>query len=70
METDSTEGAGAASRADKRTAHCREQAAECALGATTAMRSEIKEAYLHIEQAWLQLAPEIDSGRTGSLRKR
>jgi hypothetical protein len=32
---------------------------------------EIREAYLNIEQAWLQLAPDIDSGKTfsGKLRK-
>ena len=41
------------------------------MAATTAILSEIKEAYLNIEQAWLQLAPDIDSGATllGKLRK-
>jgi hypothetical protein len=48
--------------ADKRTAYCRQQAAECALAATTTILGEIRQAYLNIEQAWLQLAPEIDSG--------
>jgi hypothetical protein len=52
-------------RADKRTAHCHQQAAECALAATTVVSSEIKAAYRNIEQAWLQLAPEIDSRRKG-----
>ncbi len=72
MQADSSNEAGAAYRAEKRTAHCRQQAAECALAATTAMRSEIKEAYLNIEQAWLQLAPDIGSGLTfsGKLGKR
>ena len=52
-------------RADKRTTYCHQQAAECALAATTVVSGEIKEAYLNIERAWLQLAPEIDSRRKG-----
>jgi hypothetical protein len=52
-------------RADKRTAHCHQQAAECVVVATTVISSEIKAAYRNIEQAWLQLAPEIDSRRKG-----
>ena len=51
--------------ANKRTAYCEQQAAECALAATTAILPEIREAYLNIERAWLQLAPEIDSRRKG-----
>jgi hypothetical protein len=47
--------------ADKRTAYCRQQAAECALAATTAILGEVRQAYLNIEQAWLQLAPDINS---------
>ena len=50
--------------ANKRTAYCEQQAAECALAATTVVSGEIREAYLAIEQAWLQLAPEIDSSRS------
>jgi hypothetical protein len=50
--------------ANKRTAHCEQQAAECALAATTAILPEIREAYLNIERAWLHLAPEIDSSRS------
>jgi len=62
---------GATRRVDQRTAYCRQQAAESALAATTAVLVEIREAYLNIEQAWLQLAPDVDSGRTfsGKLRK-
>ncbi len=52
--------------ADKRTAYCHQQAAECALAAKTAILGEIREAYLNIERAWLHLAPEIDSSRTFS----
>src|SRR5512143_1767462 len=40
-------------RANKRTAHCHRQAAECALAATTVVSSEIKAAYRNIEQASL-----------------
>jgi hypothetical protein len=50
-------------RADKRTTYCHQQAAECAVAATTVVSGEIREAYLAIERAWLQLAPEIDSRR-------
>jgi hypothetical protein len=57
---------GATRRADKRTAYCRQQAAECALAATIAVLGEISDAYLNIEEAWLQLAPDIDRGRTFS----
>jgi hypothetical protein len=59
---------GAARPTEKRTAYCRQQAAECALAATTAILGEVRQAYLNIEQAWLQLAPDIDSGRAFSGR--
>ena len=61
----------AAPPTEKRTAHCRQQAAQCALAATTAILDEVRQAYLNIEQAWLQLAPDIDGGRafSGRLRK-
>ena len=56
---------------EKRTAHCRQQAAKCALAATTAILDEVRQAYLNIEQAWLQLAPDTDDGRAfpGRLRR-
>jgi hypothetical protein len=54
----------------KRTAYCHQQAAECALAATTAILGEVRQAYLNIEQAWLQLAPDIDGGRAFSGRLR
>jgi hypothetical protein len=41
-----------------RTAYCNTQAANCATAATVATVPEIREAYLNIEQAWLQLAPK------------
>jgi hypothetical protein len=43
------------------TTYCRQQAAACALAATTAILGEVRQAYLNIEQAWLQLAPDINS---------
>jgi hypothetical protein len=49
--------------AGNRTAYCRQQAVECALAATTAILGEVRQAYLNIEQAWLQLAPGINSDR-------
>jgi hypothetical protein len=50
-------------RTTGRTAYCRRQAAECAAAATTTTLSEVKEAYLNLEQAWLKLAPELEGGR-------
>jgi hypothetical protein len=47
-------------RTNKRTKYCQQQAAECASAATTTALPEISKAYLNMEQAWLQLAPDID----------
>jgi hypothetical protein len=49
-----------------RTEYCQQQARECAAAAIAALRCEIKEAYLHLEQAWLHLAPEIDDNQYSS----
>jgi len=65
IEATIPEAAAVSPRADKRTAYCHQQAAECALAATTVVSGEIRAAYLNIERAWLQLAPEIDSTRKG-----
>ena len=46
-----------------RTAYCRQQATECASAATTTTIAEIREAYLNMEQAWLQLAPDVASNQ-------
>ena len=62
--------AGATRATGKRTAYCHQQAAECASAATTAILGEVRQAYLNIEQAWLQLAPDIDGGRAFSGRLR
>jgi hypothetical protein len=61
MEAAISKEIGATRAADKRTAYCRQQAAECALAATTAILGEVRQAYLNIEQAWLELAPDINS---------
>jgi hypothetical protein len=45
------------------TAYCRQQAVESASAATTANLGEVRQAYLNIEQAWLQWAPDINSDR-------
>jgi hypothetical protein len=50
----------------RRTAYCRQQAAECAAAATATTLSEVKEAYLNLEQAWLKLAPELEGDRFSS----
>jgi hypothetical protein len=62
MEAAISQEIDAVSAAGKRTAYCRQQAAECAMAATTAILGEVRQAYLNIEQAWLQLAPDINSG--------
>jgi hypothetical protein len=40
--------------------HCRGQAAECATAATAAALWEIREAYLNLEQGWMELAREFE----------
>ncbi len=55
-------------RTKDRKLYCQQQAAECASAANATNLSEIKEAYLNMEQAWLQLAPDIDSDRTVAVR--
>jgi hypothetical protein len=61
MEAPIPKEKGATRAAGNRTAYCHQQAAECALAATTAILGEVRQAYLNIEQAWLQLAPDINS---------
>jgi len=63
MEAPIPKEKGATRAAGDRTAYCHQQAAECALAATTAILGEVRQAYLNIEQAWLQLAPDINSDR-------
>jgi hypothetical protein len=57
------------SRTVGRTDYCRAQAAECAAAAETTTILELKEAYLNLEQGWLQLAPEIEGGRISSISR-
>jgi hypothetical protein len=53
-------------RADQRKAYCRRQAADCATAASTTLVADVKEAYLNLEQGWLQLAADAED-RPGSL---
>lgn len=55
-------------RTKDRKSYCQQQAAECASAANITNLSEIREAYLNMEQAWLQLAPDIDNNRPFSDR--
>jgi hypothetical protein len=48
-------------RTNDRTAYCHRQAAECASAAAATTLSEAREAYLNMQQAWLQLAPDLAS---------
>jgi hypothetical protein len=43
-----------------RTAYCNRQAANCATAAKVATVPEFREAYLQMEEAWRQLAPELE----------
>ena len=61
MEAPIPKEKGTTRAAGNRTAYCRQQAAESAMAATTAIQGEVRQAYLNIEQAWLQLAPGINS---------
>jgi hypothetical protein len=67
MEAPIQKETGPTRAAGNRTTYCRQQAAECALAATTAILGEVRQAYLNIERAWLQLAPDINSD---SVRKK
>jgi len=40
--------------------YCRGQAAQCATAATAAALMEIREAYLNLEQGWMELAREFE----------
>jgi hypothetical protein len=44
-----------------RTLYCRQQAAECASAAAKTSLPEAREAYLNMERAWLELAPDVKS---------
>lgn len=51
-------------RINDRTEYCHRQAAECASAAAATTLSEVKEAYLNMQQAWLRLAPDVDSNHS------
>lgn len=51
-------------RTTNRTEYCRRQAADCASAAAATKVDNVREAYRNLEQAWLELAPDIEnSGR-------
>jgi hypothetical protein len=47
-------------RGQDRTLYCRQQAAECASAAAMTSLPEVRDAYLNMERAWLELAPELE----------
>jgi hypothetical protein len=52
--------------------YCRRQAAECARKALEATLAEVREAYVNLEQGWLQLAPsdnQSPSAEVGPTRR-
>ena len=51
-----------------RTVYCRRQADECAAAASKTSLPDLKEAYVNLEQAWLQLAPEWENDKNSSIR--
>lgn len=53
-----------------RTAYYRRQASACATAALTTVISEVRQAYLDLEQGWLCLAPKAEgSSATSALPK-
>jgi hypothetical protein len=50
-------------------AYCRRQAAECARRALQATLAEVREAYVNLEQGWLQLAPETSDNQSAEVRR-
>jgi hypothetical protein len=47
--------------------YCRRQAAECARRALEATLTEVREAYVNLEQGWLRLAPETNENEEASV---
>ena len=54
-------------RTVRRTEYCRKQAEECAAAAAASPLADVKEAYLNLELAWLQLAPELGESVNSSI---
>ena len=50
----------------ERTAYYRQEASACATAALTTAISEIKQAYLDLEQGWLCLAPKVEESSVAS----
>jgi hypothetical protein len=51
---------------DDRDEYRQKQAAECHVAAEATKFSEVRQAFLHLEQGWLQLLPEGDLQQTSS----
>jgi len=51
----------------ERTAYYRQEASACATAALTTAITEIKQAYLDLEQGWLCLAPRVEETPAGSV---
>lgn len=49
-----------------RTTYCHRQAAKCASAAAATTLPDAKEAYLNIQRAWLQLAPELTNKQSST----
>jgi hypothetical protein len=48
-----------------RTEYCKQQAARCGAAAMTTPLSEVKAAYLNLEQGWLRLALDLPESELG-----
>ena len=55
-------------RQANRTVYCQQQANECAMAASGTLIAEVKDAYLNLEQGWLQLALGMEDERNCSGR--
>jgi hypothetical protein len=51
---------------DDKDEYRQKQAAECHVAAEATKFSEVRQAFLHLEQGWLQLLPEGDQQQTSS----
>jgi hypothetical protein len=52
---------------DDKDKYRQKQAAECHVAAEATTFSEVKQAFLHLEQGWLQLLPEADLQQISSV---
>jgi hypothetical protein len=57
------------SRTLGRTDYCRTQAAKCSAAAVGTAILDVKEAYVNLEQGWLQLALELEGGGISAIQR-